>query len=159
MQTGIKFFSVLVGLILCCAWTAQYNNGIQKTEWLIGNWENRTPKGTFYESWNKTNDNELSGKSYIIKENDTVVFETIQLLREQERLFYIPIVSDQNNKQPIRFAATMISENRLVFENPQHDFPQIISYTKISADSLVAQISGIKNGKERRQIFPMKRVK
>lgn len=46
----------------------------------------------------------------------------------------------------------------LVFENPMHDFPQIISYTKITCDSLVAQISGEKNGQERKQAFPMKRV-
>lgn len=36
----------------------------------------------------------------------------------------------------------------LVFENPQHDLPQVISYTKINAGcSLFGKISGIKNGK------------
>jgi len=60
---------------------------------------------------------------------------------------------------PVRFATKTISETQLVFENPQHDFPQTISYTKITADSLVAEISGTKNGHERKQIFPMKRVK
>jgi hypothetical protein len=102
---------------------------------------------------------ELSGKSYILKEKDTIVFETIQLLQEQNSLFYIPKVKNQNGDLPVRFTSKIVSDMQLIFENPQHDFPQIISYTKITADSLVAQIAGTKNGKERKQTFPMKRVK
>jgi hypothetical protein len=47
----------------------------------------------------------------------------------------------------------------MIFENPAHDFPQFISYTKITTDSLVAEISGTKNGQARKQRFPMKRIK
>ncbi|WP_447951723.1 DUF6265 family protein [Chryseobacterium koreense] len=122
-------------------------------------WENKTSKGSIYETWNKTSDNELSGKSYIVKEKDTIIFENIRLVQEQNRLFYIPTVKNQNGGLPVRFAAKTISETQLVFENPQHDFPQIISYTKISADSLVAEISGVRNGQERKQTFQMKRMK
>jgi|GEM_PF-3228321 len=49
-----------------------------------------------------------------------------------------------------------MSETQLVFENLKHDFPQIISYTKVTSDSLVAEISGTKNGQK--QIFPMKQM-
>ena len=80
-------------------------------------------------------------------------------LQEQNNLFYIPNVNNQNGGLPVRFATKTVSDMELVFENPQHDFPQIISYTKINADSLVAEISGTINGKERKQTFPMKRVK
>lgn len=51
-----------------------------------------------------------------------------------------------------------MSETQLVFENLKHDFPQIISYTKVTSDSLVAEISGTKNGQKQKQIFPMKRI-
>ncbi|MBY0432721.1 MAG: hypothetical protein K2U26_01275, partial [Cyclobacteriaceae bacterium] len=93
------------------------------------------------------------------KEKDTTIFETVRLLQEKNSLFYIPQVKNQNGGLPVRFKEKQISDNELVFENPEHDFPQTISYTKITADSLVAEISGTKNGKERRQKFPMKRVK
>ena len=118
MKTRTKIFIAIVSLIILCAWTMKQTNHIKKAEWLIGTWENKTPKGSIYETWSKASDNELTGKSYIVKEQDTIVFE-----------------------------------------NPQHDFPQIISYTKINADSLVAEISGSKNGQELKQTFPMKRVK
>ncbi len=159
MRTRIKIFTAVVGLATLCAWTAKQSNDIKKAEWLIGTWENKTSKGSVYETWNKESDDKLLGKSYIIKEKDTIVFENIQLVQEKSGLFYIPTVKKQNNNLPIRFATKTISETKLIFENPQHDFPQIISYTRIGNDSLIAEISGVKNGQERRQTFSMKRVK
>lgn len=159
MKTGAKFFITVVSLTILCAWATKQANDINKAEWLIGTWENKTPKGSIYETWSKTNENTFSGKSYIIKEKDTIVFENIQLVQEQDGLFYIPTVKNQNDGLPVRFATKTISETQLVFKNPQHDFPQIISYTQINADSLVAEISGTKNGQERKQAFQMRRVK
>ncbi len=159
MEGGINILIAVVGLTVFCASTTKQTNDITKVEWLIGTWENKTPKGSIYETWNKKADNEFSGKSYVVKEKDTIVFENIRLVQEQDGLFYIPIVKNQNDGLPVRFTNKTISENQLVFENPKHNFPQIISYTKITADSLVAEISGTKNGQERKQVFPMKRVK
>lgn len=158
MKTGTIYFIALVSLTILCAWTMKQKNDIKKAEWLIGTWENKTSKGSIYETWSKSNDNEFKGKSYMIKEKDTIVFENIQLVQEQDGLVYIPAVKNQNDNLPIRFSTKIISETQLVFENPQHEFPQIISYTKITSDSLVAEISGTKNGQERKQIFPMKLV-
>jgi len=159
MKTGKELFVAIVSLVILCALTTKQANDIKKAGWLIGTWKNTTSRGSIYETWNKANDNEFSGKSYLVKEKDTVVFENIRLVQEQDGLFYIPTVKNQNGGLPVRFATQTISETQLVFENPRHDFPQIISYTKISADSLVAEISGTKNGQERKQTFPMKRVK
>jgi hypothetical protein len=159
MKTGINIFIVVVSFAVLCAWTTRQTNDIKKAEWLIGTWENKTLKGSIYETWSKANDNELSAKSYIVKENDTIVFENIQLVQEQDELFYIPKVKGQNDDLPVRFTAKITTDTTMIFENPNHDFPQIISYTQINADSLVAEISGTKNGKERKQTFPMKRMK
>lgn len=153
-----KFFIAIACLTLHGAWI-NYPSGISKAEWLIGTWENKTRRGTIYESWVKTGETELAGKSFMIKDKDTIVFENIKLVQEPGGLFYIPTVKGQNQGLPVRFKGRSISETQLIFENPAHDFPQIISYTKISADSLVAEISGMRNGQERKQQFPMRRVK
>jgi hypothetical protein len=154
-----KIVLAIVSIIIFCSWTLQQINKKNNAEWLIGTWENKTQSGSIFETWTKISEVELSGKSYILKEKDTIVFETIQLLQEQDNLFYIPKVKNQNGDLPVRFSAKTISDTELMFENQQHDFPQIISYTKINSDSLIAEISGTKNGKERKQTFPMKRVK
>lgn len=159
MKTGTKFFIAFFGFVVLCAWTIKETNNINNAEWLIGTWENKTQRGIIYETWSKTNDTEFSGKSFIVKEQDTIVFENIRLVQEQDKLVYIPTVENQNEGLPVRFEIKTISKTQLVFENLKHDFPQIISYTKISGDSLVAEISGTKNGQERKQTFPMKRIK
>lgn len=159
MKKGTKFLFVVFGIIILSAWTKKQTSNIQKAQWLIGTWENKNQKGSIYETWSQTNNNEYSGKSYIVKEKDTIVFENIRLVQNQDGLFYIPIFKNQNDGLPIRFAIKTISDTQLVFENKEHDFPQIISYTKIGVDSLIAEISGIKKGQERKQTFPMKRMK
>jgi Domain of unknown function (DUF6265) len=158
MKKESKLLFACISLMINCAWTPKPTSKITKAKWLVGTWENKTSRGSIFESWSKTNNMELAGKSYTIKQNDTIFFENIRLIEDKEGLFYIPVVKKQNDGLPVKFVATNISKEKLVFENAQHDFPQIISYTKINKDSLVAEISGIKNGKERKQIFPMKRL-
>lgn len=149
---------LFTSLMFLGAWTQQ-STDIKKADWIIGTWENKTPKGSLFETWRKINDHEYRGKSYRVQGKDTVVFETIQLVQEGPNLFYIPTVKDQNNNQPVHFIAKISSENQLIFENRQHDFPQMITYTKTGTNTLTAEISGSKNGQERKQSFPMKRIK
>lgn len=127
--------------------------------WLIGNWENKTPRGIIYESWVLQKEQLLTAKSYAVKNGDTMVFEEVQLLQEQGDIFYIPVVQGQNNEEPVRFKLSSMTAKELVFENPAHDFPQKISYRRIENDSLLAEISGNKGGKFRSQRFPMKRLR
>jgi hypothetical protein len=159
MRKTANLLIAIAGCLLLSAWAIKHSNDIKKAEWLIGTWENKTPKGSLYETWSKKNDAEFLGKSYVVQEKDTIVFETIRLVQEENGLFYIPVVKNQNDGLPVRFAIKTISETQLVFENPKHDFPQIISYTKTGNETLTAEISGIIKGKEKKQTFAMKRVK
>jgi len=149
----------VIGLLLSYACVKKPASDITKAEWLIGNWESKTHEGSTFETWNQLNEHEYAGLSYMLNGKDTVVFENIRLVQEQGSLFYIPVVKDQNEGLPVRFEIKNISATQLIFENPQHDFPQIISYIKVGADSLVAAISGKMNGQEQKQTFSMKRVK
>ena len=158
MDAGTKYFVAIV-VIGVSGWGIKQPNEISKGKWLIGTWENKTAKGSIYETWSKINDNEFSGKSYTIKEKDTIVYENIRMVQEHNGLFYIPTVNNQNKGLPVRFVNKTISETQMVFENAEHDFPQTITYTKINPDSLIAEISGTKSGHQRNQIFTMRRVK
>ena len=155
----IKLLPAFIAIVIFCNWGYIQNKDIKKATWLIGTWENKTSRGSLYETWTKVNDMELLGKSYMLKEKDTITFEKVQLIQKSNSLFYIPIVKDQNNNQPVSFSLKKITDTEMVFENPEHDFPQLVSYTKITSDSLVAEISGMRNGQLRKQAFPMKRVK
>jgi sarcosine oxidase delta subunit len=164
----INFIIILfatTNLIVSCQSSSNQNSEknnskiIEKANWLIGVWENKSPEGIATEIWVKQNDTAYYGTSYFVIGKDTVSSETISLTQVGKDLFYIPTVKNQNNGKAVKFTLTTLSDNQLVFENPKHDFPQKISYKKISNDSLVAEISGILNGKQNSQLFPMKKMK
>jgi len=134
-------------------------NELEKASWLIGEWQNNSVKGNASEIWEKKNDSTYFGKSYFVVGKDTVSSETISLEQNGNQLYYIPTVKDQNAGKPVKFMLTSSNSSQLIFENPKHDFPQKISYTLISNDTLLAEISGSIDGKQNSQKFPMTRVK
>ena len=107
----------------------------------------------------RLSDSVYTGESFVRSGQDTVSFEKLSLVQEGKTLFYIPIVSNQNGGQPVRFHLSEAGDGVLVFENPAHDFPQKITYTRIKTDSIVAEISGKTGKEEKREQFPMIRVK
>lgn len=152
-----KNILMIAGIFFLFGYSFQSEPPIKNAYWLIGTWENNTSRGTIFETWTMISETRLTAKSYIVKNNDTTVFETIRLIQRNDSLFYIPTVKRQNNNLPVNFAHKLITDSLMIFENPLHDFPQIISYKKITPDSLVAEISGKRNGEFRKQTFPMKR--
>jgi hypothetical protein len=155
-----------LALLVSCSFSTSHNEGsastvtytkLENASWLLGRWENNSADGNFSEVWERSNDSVFAGYSLVIIGKDTVSSETILLEQRGSSLFYVPTVSGQNDGQAVRFQLTTQSENLLVFENPAHDFPQTITYTRIAPDSLVAKISGLMNGKSHSRDFPMKR--
>lgn len=144
-----------------CAILASCNNKtypeLDKAKWLLGDWEHTIPEGRFTESWEQANDSVYAGKSFFIAEKDTTFAEYIQLTEDNGKLKYIVSVKGQNGEEPVAFTLTQASDSQLVFENPQHDFPDKIIYRKISADSVVAEISGLQNGRPSAEVFPLER--
>ncbi len=130
-----------------------------RMDWLEGTWEVQNGQNAIFESWKKQNDTTLQGISYKLLRGDTILLERIQLLERNDSLLYMPTVSDQNQGRTITFTAIKWKKGFILFENPDHDFPQQISYQRVASDSLLAVISGIRNGLEQARKFPMKRVK
>ncbi len=128
---------------------------LQKMEWLIGEWEQKLPEGIVIEIWKKENDSILSGKSFFIKEKDTIHNESIILKQFKDGLLYIPTVKGQNNHEPITFTMSSDIEDNFTFENPSHDYPQKISYKKINATSLMTTISGTQQGKSSQESYSL----
>ena len=134
-------------------------SAIENASWLMGEWQNTSSEGKLTETWEKLNDSTCAGKSFFVIGKDTVSSETIRLEQHGKTLLYIPTVKDQNNEQPISFFLTSSTTQQMIFENPKHDFPQIISYKRTSKTALIAEISGVVNGKKKSQSFPMQKVK
>ena len=150
---------LLLAIVSCKNSDSTKNEKIKAASWLLGNWENKAVDGTLTEYWGKVNDSTFQAQSYFIKEKDTVHFESILLQQKGENLTYTATVKGQNNDKPVAFKLTTATDKQVSFENLKHDYPQKISYTQITPDSLVAKISGIQQGKPSSEQFSMKKIK
>ena len=56
------------------------------------------------------------------------------------------------------FPMVTLKSGEVVFENPQHDFPQRILYRSTGRNGLFAKVDGMMKGKPAAEEFPMKRV-
>ena len=59
---------------------------------------------------------------------------------------------------PVTFRLTKQTGNEVVFENPEHDFPQTILYRR-TGDQLYAAVEGKHKGSQRREEFRSARVR
>lgn len=156
----MKYWTILVmGVITACSHSRHVTQKQPDLPgWLLGSWEQRkNTTANLLETWIKKTDDELTGKSVKINGRDTILLETITMVRSKDSLFYIPTVSNQNQGKPVKFYCSRRQDSLLVFENPQHDFPQQISYKLITKDSIMATISGLYKGQQRSNHFYMKK--
>lgn len=164
MYKKIAFLLALAAFISCKKTDADDSDNNEKDKiktahWLIGKWETRSADGTLTETWKKANDSTYNGQSFFLKGKDTIHYETIVLQQIGEQLSYNANIRGQNQDKPVAFVLAETKENQLVFENPKHDYPQKISYTQVSKDSLVAEISGIQLGQPSSEKYIMLRTK
>lgn len=125
MKTTI--YSILA-LTLC--FCSPKTKTINELDWLIGTRSTEQNGQIIYESWIKTNDQLLSGKSFFIENNDTNILETIEIKIIDNETFYCPAVVDQNDGESVLFKLTSTDPTKLIFENAQHDFPNKICYNQ-----------------------------
>lgn len=95
--------------------------------------------------------------SQTVKGSKTISFEFLRIIENETGIYYISKPSE--NKEETAFKLIKFNNNEVVFENPEHDFPQRIIYKLEKGTSLFARIEGKKNGKEMGINFPMNRTK
>ena len=125
--------------------------------WLEGKWTGAADEMAFYEEWQSIDGNSMSGKGGATSGMDTVFSEKLKMEQRGEDLFYIPSV--QENGGAVDFKFTGYKNDSIVFENPQHDFPQRIVYFRLPNDKLYACIDGIEKGKYNRIAFSYQKAK
>ena len=142
--------------------TAEPKNAISAklddAKWLVGNWANVSEEGTLTETWKRESDSSYSAKTYFITGKDTSFSESVRLVERNGNLIYIAQASGQNDEKPVEFALTALEGGNMIFENPKHDYPNMIVYENYG-DSIKARISGNKLGVKTKEEFPMKKVK
>lgn len=128
----------------------------KKLEWLIGKWTRTNAKTgqSGYETWTKGSDSKLTGKGVTLKGKEIIFVENLQFIVKGADIFYA--VSLTGEDKPVLFKLTALSTDSFACENPSHDFPKKIMYSR-SGNKVKAVISG--NGQSVGYLFIRARIK
>jgi len=154
--------ALLLTLLLSLAAHAQEQKpataAIEKLAWLAGSWRMERAGRVVEEQWMAPAAGVMLGMSRTVAKGRVVEHEFIQIrVGPGGDLFFIAQPSGQKEAT---FQHTALADNEVVFENPNHDFPQKITYTRKADGSLLATVEGLRaDGTVRRVEFAYQRVK
>ena len=138
------------------AGTASAAAEISDVSWLSGCWASDGGEPGSGEQWTSPAGGSMFAVSRTVRNNKTAAFEFLRIIETEDGgLLYIALPSGQTLTT---FVMISISADEVVFENPDHDFPQRVAYQRPSADRLVGRIEGTINDQQRRIEFPMTAV-
>jgi len=113
--------------------------------WMSGCWKQDRGEGRYvYEQWSKP-EGVMVGLGRVHRDGKIVDHEFLRIVQQADGIFYIAIPARQKETA---FRLTSLKEGTAVFENPEHDFPQKITYTR-TEDGITAIVEGTENGKTR----------
>lgn len=84
-------------------------------------------------------------------------YEFLQIREEKDGAIYY--VAKPSGQPEGSFKLIKLQNKEVVFENPEHDFPQRVIYRLQSDGSLLARIEGTFKGKERGIDYPLTRAR
>ena len=96
----------------------------------------------------------MLGLSRSTKESQKPFFEYLRIESTEDGIVYF---ASPLGKNETRFPMTELSEREVVFENPEHDFPQRIIY-QLEGTELRARLEGVVNGQPRSEQWRRRRV-
>ncbi len=111
--------------------------------WLTGCWSMSAPGVTIEEYWMPPRGGAMLGMSRTVQDGETTAYELVLIREAEGRLLFEAHPSGQAHAV---FESTRLNGETATFENPKHDFPRRIVYSRLSADSISAVIDDAKGG-------------
>ncbi|GAB3245686.1 DUF6265 family protein [Chitinimonas naiadis] len=124
-------------------------------QWLAGCWQASGAEPGSEEHWLAPAGGAMLGVSRSVRKGKMAEYEFLRIHEQDGQLYFTAKPSGQPEAS---FRLVSSEPGQMQFENPQHDFPQRISYRQQADGSLLARIEGTRNGKTRAIDFPMGRI-
>ena len=123
---------------------------IAQLVWLAGSWEGGDGPVRVEERWTSPAGGAMLAVSRTLKGERMITFEFLRIIERNGALIYI---AQPNGRPPTEFMLTAITVDSVTFENPAHDFPKVIRYSKRADGSLEARVS---DGGQKAETFVFK---
>lgn len=122
--------------------------------WLAGCWQAVDAEPGSGELWSAPAGGTLLGVARTVRDGRTVAHEFLQIRETGDGgLVYVALPSLQREAS---FPLLRLAPHEAVFANPEHDFPQRISYRLEADGTLRARIEGTRDGAETAVDFAMR---
>jgi len=113
---------------------------IKHLSWMAGSWTGAaTGRAVAEEHWIAPVGGAMLGMSRTVARERMVAFEFLRIEQRADGIYY---VAQPNGRPPTDFKLTKVEGKFAVFENPQHDFPKMITYRIDGEATLVATVEG-----------------
>ena len=119
--------------------------------WFVGDWQISHERVIIEEHWIPAKGGLMLGVGRTLRGEHAVAFEFLRIEEREDGIYY---VAQPNGRPPTAFKLTKLEEKLVEFENPDHDFPQVIRYQLQADGTLLAQAEGERDGKLSTQSFP-----
>jgi hypothetical protein len=149
----------VVASLLLCTWAADAAANapdLARLAWLSGCWASDTAEPGSGEFWLPPAGDVMLGIGRTIRQGRTTEHEFMQIRALEDGR--IAFVANPSGQARATFPLASVTATEIVFENPQHDFPQRIVYRLVDQAHLDARIEGMQDGELRVVGFPMHRV-
>jgi hypothetical protein len=125
--------------------------GPKDLAFMKGAWEGGPPGMKFEERWTEEAGGLMLGVSRTLKGEKAIGFEFLRIEFRADGVFY---VAQPGGRPKTEFKLTAADGKSATFENPAHDHPKLIRYTRTEDGSLRADLDGA----EGKQSFVFKPV-
>ncbi len=110
--------------------------------WLSGHWRSESRGSMTEELWMPARGRIMLGLNRSVRGKAHGQFEYLRIVQTKKDTYYW---ASPGGSKPTPFKMTKATDDHVVFENPEHDFPKRIEYRR-KGDELTAQIFGDKPG-------------
>jgi len=123
---------------------------LEQLAFMSGSW--RSPDGSNEEHWMMPAGDKMIGMARLIA-GDRTFFEYLRIEASPDGS--IAYVAMPQGGKPTPFGLVSLENNRAVFENPAHDYPQRIIYSLGDDGNMTARIEGKQGGQDKYTDYPM----
>ena len=155
-MTRLSMLTTVMLLLMMGSARSSPDASVTAFAWLAGCWASVAGEFGTGEVWTSPAGGTMLGVSRTVRDGRTIEYEFMQI-REiaPGQLAYVAHPSGQAQAA---FPLVRSSPGELVFENPEHDFPQRLIYRLLEPDGLHARIEGNVKGEDRAVDYHMKRT-
>jgi hypothetical protein len=148
--------AALAALMMLTSFAHADEPPLDQLGWLAGCWRSDDAEAGSGEQWMPQAGGAMLGMSRTVRGGKTVAHEFMRIAAAADgRLTFF---AQPSGKPPAAFVVKTFTDREIVFENPEHEFPQRVAYRFEPPMQLRARIEGTRQGAERRIEYPMTRV-